>query len=447
MEIGAYTLNSGAAIKAANWAMKEDPACAEAHQRRLRAKEELEFATRHEIPKARTAFDVANAEWRRITSEVFDRVLAAQCLSSLASFPCNEDKSPMTLHGFKDARHAEWQSPLVGVPTGEVNGFDVLDVDPKGEAWLNGVELPLTRCHWTRRGRHFLFRHAAGLRNSEGRIAPGVDVRAEGGYVIWWPRQGFRVDSRPLCEWPGWLLKEAMEPTVRSRVDPRSYSHPGISAAGGDVKGASAALRKLDPGDFVGDRARWLALMNGAKAVGVPLEVFCEWTSGQDHYERNDEEVARNWWSLRAEHPGAFYAELSAAGVRLHGDGGGRSLTPRVHPGTSASTSFVLPKTINFYARVQQARGPLQRAQGEAREQRLFEASCVFAEMIAEGRLAMKTARDLLMSDCHSNRLWKEDKELCLRTIGRAFRHVEEKILKDGDSNPAEPSNGELRNG
>ena len=54
----------------------------------------------------------------------------------------------------------------------------------------------------------------------------------------------------------------------------------------------SGALMQLDPGEFVGDRPRWLALMNGAKAAGVPLEVFCEWTSGQDHYARNDGEVA-----------------------------------------------------------------------------------------------------------------------------------------------------------
>jgi hypothetical protein len=26
------------------------------------------------------------------------------------------------------------------------------------------------------------------LRCSRGRIAPGVDVRADGGYVIWWPQ-------------------------------------------------------------------------------------------------------------------------------------------------------------------------------------------------------------------------------------------------------------------
>jgi hypothetical protein len=60
-----------------NWAMKDDPECVTAHQRRMAAKEELALASRHEIPKARAVFEAANADWRRITSAVFDRVMAA----------------------------------------------------------------------------------------------------------------------------------------------------------------------------------------------------------------------------------------------------------------------------------------------------------------------------------------------------------------------------------
>jgi hypothetical protein len=45
------------------------------------------------------------------------------------------------------------------------------------------------------------------LRNSAGRISAGVDVRADGGFVIWWPRQGLRVLSdAEITEWPDWLL-------------------------------------------------------------------------------------------------------------------------------------------------------------------------------------------------------------------------------------------------
>src|SRR5262249_13964546 len=52
-----------------------------------------------------------------------------------------------------------------------------------------------------------LFKHVDGLRNSVGRIADGVDVRAEGGFIIWWPRQKLRVLSdAEIAEWPAWLL-------------------------------------------------------------------------------------------------------------------------------------------------------------------------------------------------------------------------------------------------
>jgi hypothetical protein len=135
-------------------------------------------------------------------------------LPHVAAFPCNTDKSPIPRRGFKDAiKGMRWRNaPLVGFPTGAVNGVDVLDIDgPAGAAWYdaNHDRLPLTQTHSTRRGKHFLFRHAAGLRCSESRIAPGVDVRASGGYVIWWPREGFAVEDAEIADWPEWLLEAA----------------------------------------------------------------------------------------------------------------------------------------------------------------------------------------------------------------------------------------------
>jgi hypothetical protein len=114
---------------------------------------------------------------------------------------------------------------LVGVPTGEVNGFDVLDVDVAGLSWRdqNRDRFPLTQIHTTRSGGwHFLFRHRAGLRNSASKIAPGVDVRADGGFVIWWAREGLPFTAHELAEWPEWLL-EAI-----------SQSGKSYSANGGD---------------------------------------------------------------------------------------------------------------------------------------------------------------------------------------------------------------------
>src|SRR6516164_301679 len=108
-------------------------------------------------------------------------------LANLRTFPCNDAKEPMIPGGFKSARKADWGSPLVGFPTGAVNGVDVLDIDgDHGREWYdrNFDALPQTEAHSTRRGLHLLFRHADGLRCSKDRIARGVDVRAEGGYAI-----------------------------------------------------------------------------------------------------------------------------------------------------------------------------------------------------------------------------------------------------------------------
>jgi hypothetical protein len=55
-------------------------------------------------------------------------------------FPCKQDKTPYTEHGFKDAScgnaliaewWTSWPGALIGVPTGSVAGLDVLDLDAK----------------------------------------------------------------------------------------------------------------------------------------------------------------------------------------------------------------------------------------------------------------------------------------------------------------------------
>jgi hypothetical protein len=134
-------------------------------------------------------------------------------LAALLRFPCDRDKHPLITAWQKNAGrrdHSRW--PLVGVPTGAVNGFDVLDVDLEALGWhdQNRDRFPFTQVHTTRSGGwHFLFKHREGLRNSASRIAPGVDVRADGGFIIWWPREGLPFTTAEFAEWPEWLLAMA----------------------------------------------------------------------------------------------------------------------------------------------------------------------------------------------------------------------------------------------
>lgn len=171
--------------------------------------------------KASTTFQLSEAisvltEAKRLIAE------------GLPCFPCTADKRPTTSHGFKDAAtdaetldHLWRRYPgvLIGVPTGEPSDLAVLDIDGRhaGGDWYaeHRARLPRTRAHRTRNGGlHLFFRHRTGLRCSAGRIAPGVDVRAGGGYVIWWPVAGLPVLSEvPPAPWPEWLLTPVVAAT------------------------------------------------------------------------------------------------------------------------------------------------------------------------------------------------------------------------------------------
>jgi hypothetical protein len=158
-----------------------------------------------------------------MTTVIITKHLAALLDDGLPCFPCYSDKKPATPSGYKNASAdrktvaelwRRYPAPLIGIPTGKNSGLDVLDIDPRngGDTWFsrNRARLPVTRVHQTRSGGfHVLFRHESGLRCSTGRIAAGVDVRADGGYVIWWPGVGLPVTSKmPVAPWPNWLLQQ-----------------------------------------------------------------------------------------------------------------------------------------------------------------------------------------------------------------------------------------------
>jgi hypothetical protein len=146
-------------------------------------------------------------------------------------FPIAASKRPTCPHSFKDAATEAadirrlWRDhpgPLVGVPTGKVTGLFVLDLDitkhTVAAEWFerHAPYLPETRQQTTRSGGlHLFFQHVEGLRNSAGRIALGVDTRAEGGSIIVWQPEAWLKSStdyaspRPLAEAPQWLLEMA----------------------------------------------------------------------------------------------------------------------------------------------------------------------------------------------------------------------------------------------
>jgi putative DNA primase/helicase len=153
-------------------------------------------------------------------------------------FPCDPiSKRPLTEHGFQEAsqepsRIRRWwrtyPEALVGVPTGTASGLVAIDVDPDGRQWLTDHQgrLGAHRLHGTRRGKHLLYRmNGQTIRNSAGVVAEGVDVRGEGGYVIWWPAHGGVAIGEP-GELPGWLERVLCKSQVTKITNGNGHRKP-----------------------------------------------------------------------------------------------------------------------------------------------------------------------------------------------------------------------------
>jgi hypothetical protein len=147
-------------------------------------------------------------------------------------FPCQrQSKLPATARGFLDASKTpeiieRWwrRNPNynIAIATGTISGIFVGDVDGvDAEAELRKLEaahgvLPSTVEAITARGRHVYFRMPPkiDIRNSASKVAPGIDIRGNGGYVLAPPsvhpsgrRYCWSVDTADtLADAPDWLL-------------------------------------------------------------------------------------------------------------------------------------------------------------------------------------------------------------------------------------------------
>jgi hypothetical protein len=218
-------------------------------------------------------------------------------------------KSPLTKNGFKDATQDEaqirrfWAShpdALVGVPTGSrtnlaVIDFDTRSADSMAQEWLaeNQAALTGTRVHQTgggSGGRHYIFSlpHGVKIRGGVsvtlGKVKrQGLDIRAEGGYIIWWPlhygQGGPLNDIRSL---PAGLIDERrMDLELPAEVAAKMPAKPGTSQDfQRELPRITEALAYIDPSPYDAWLMVGMALHHASGGADDGLELWDAWSSG-----------------------------------------------------------------------------------------------------------------------------------------------------------------------
>jgi putative DNA primase/helicase len=180
----------------------------------------------------------------------------------------------------------------VGLRTGAGSNLVVLDIDVKsdGEASLTALEaeygrLPVTVTVRTGGGgRHFFFAHPGEeLRNSAGKLGPGLDIRGDGGYVVAPPSRhasgrcyAWDNDTAPgeivPAELPEWLLSLLRVPArpQRARAAMTQVVEPGESIKEGQRNAMLASIAGRLRRQGKEEAEIYLALLEVNKAQVTP---------------------------------------------------------------------------------------------------------------------------------------------------------------------------------
>lgn len=211
-------------------------------------------------------------------------------------------KSPLVDNGFLAATQDEeqirawwrrWPDALVGVPMGQRTKLLAIDWDPDkhsdatGEWIQSHVDaLMSARIHGTMRGgKHYLFRIAAGQLYKMGTdlelggvVRTGLDLRAEGSYIIWWPLHGGSVTGETAPFLPAGLIDERINlPRAPAKPLP---AHSPVKWRN-DKNQVAEALAYLNPlgRDLWRDVGMAIHLASAAGEDGFAL--WHAWSAGQ----------------------------------------------------------------------------------------------------------------------------------------------------------------------
>ena len=179
----------------------------------------------------------------------------------LPVFPARRDKRPLTPNGLLDATTtpavirswwARWPDANVAVRAGRPSGLVVLDIDGQDgadslfELERQHGELPETASVVTPRGgSHFYFRWpGVPVKTTAGVIAPGIDVRGDGGYALVPPSETedgayTRDCEAPVAVMPAWLVEMTRDEPADTRR-PVVPAEEWVALLRGGIPGPSA---------------------------------------------------------------------------------------------------------------------------------------------------------------------------------------------------------------
>ena len=228
----------------------------------------------------------------------------------MAVFPCWPDKkNPVCKHGLKDATTdtkiitAWWEAyptANVAIATGRTSGVFVFDIDMKhgkdGERELRAIELqhgklpPTVEFVTPSRGRHLWFRMPEqAIANSTDKIAAGLDIRGDGGYVLAPPSHvvedygsgcySWSVDSaREFADAPQWLIDLACPPQNVSQLDMRRPQDHWKRIA----RGVGAGTRNMSAASLCGHLLRKGIDPETTLSLMLGWDLMCEPPQGAD---------------------------------------------------------------------------------------------------------------------------------------------------------------------
>lgn len=214
-------------------------------------------------------------------------------------FPC-ADKRPLIEGGFKSATTneatihewwARWPDAQVAIATGTVSGLGVLDVDPRngGDDSYSAMvaehgSLPETKEVLTGGGgRHFYFTLGRPC-PSRASIYPGIDLKADGGYVIAPPslhasgkRYEWEIEAprRVLSAQPGFLYENGRKPKAAPIGEeiPEGDRSRVLTSMAGSMRRRGAAAAEIRAALNVMNRSRCRPPMTDGEVASIATSV------------------------------------------------------------------------------------------------------------------------------------------------------------------------------